>query len=61
MLTELLRDTDWLGVVNAVFDVIKGIDWGGVIRSLIELIVTVFLTLLTLIWNQYRRNAYRGT
>lgn len=51
MLTELLRDTDWLGVVNAVFDVIKGIDWGGVIRSLIELIVTVFLTLLTLIYD----------
>lgn len=51
MLTEFLRDTDWLGVANAVFDVIKGIDWGGVIRTLIEVIVTAFLALLTLIFD----------
>jgi hypothetical protein len=47
MLTEFLRNVDWAGVADSVFEVIKGVDWGGIIRGLIELIVTAFLAFVT--------------
>lgn len=47
MLTEFLRNVDWAGVADSVFEVIKGVDWSGIIRGLIELIVTSFLAFVT--------------
>lgn len=51
MLTEFLRNVDWAGVADSVFEVIKGVDWGGIIRGLIELIVTAFLAFVTFFFN----------
>ena len=49
-LSETIRNTDWVGVFNAIWEFLSNIDWGGLVRSLFELIGTVVGELAHVLW-----------